>query len=1274
MAKKIALVDGVPKMVDETPLPAIYDESYLVDGNSYVKSAGTAASTYISFASPTTAHMYTGSFSFCLWVNPATSPPATTRWILHKGNAGIVMNYTLFHNGSTGRFAFSITTDGSTYRTVEPSGAAVTAGIWYFIVCRYDYANDRTYITVNNVTSTSGVHPAKMYTVNTFPMRLFGRQSGDGNSFVGSIDEVAFYDTLIDTTLMTWLYNSGTPRNYSELGPSEKTNLVSWYGFNEQSLTGQQDEHGSIPLSSDHDGLNRNVRYEKFPSIVAGSALKSTATGTNLVTFFSPTTSHNFTGSFSLCAWVKPSTVPPSLNGYVIHKGNFSTDMQYSLYQDTTTGRFVFRTSTTGADFNLLTSSVSITVNNWYFIVCRYDYSTDIMYITVNGTTDSRTPLLAKVFTGNTSPYRNMGRQTGDSNGFVGTIDEIALYNTFIDTTLMNWLYNSGTPRSYSELGASEKTGLVSWYGYNLQSDTGQPDEHGSVHLTSDHNGTTKRTEYDPPAIVYGVNGIGQVESGTLITLPSRSIVTPFTKTYGEGAEELEIWHNGRRLEKDIDYIRNSTTTIILRFDLLADDILRFRMDDGTGKLKLIPSHPDVFKSISAIPTTQERIYDQSINVKLNRSRATRFTGAGSGGTSGHRRLINTNSIFNFVNASFSGGVWVRPRSTIYDSTRLIFGKGSSTGRLFQIRVETNNTFRLHLSSTGSNDIIALNSVPVKTRSVWHFVAFYYDYNNDVAGISVNGSQFKTTSVSSKLYATPSSEFWVSAWDDITGNAGLNDIESIFMRSGVITDAQLNSYFSKRHYSEFTVGDKTNLISYWSMGLGNATHNDLHGTNHLTVAGAGPASALSAVEDRFTNEYITNRATKFNGGGVGVTRTFDISNAVATSAGLNFSTSFSGCAWVNINSLGTTENNILGMSGTSAGQFKYRLKCESGASKKLQFRVSDNGTTLYTVTHPTAIVDDWCFVVFYWDSVAGDIGISVNNSSFTVNTAAPTTLHNTTAWFWFGGHGATDPNGYNGSLDEVIIFDGIVGSPLITKLYNGGAYGVGYAGLTAGEKSTIVSSWKMDNGDSANVVDQDGTANGTGRQGTGAVTLVNGVVNKSTITVPANTSITLPLGGTYDHTSDQLEVYLNGQRLERTTDYVQTSTTQIQLTFDLVDGDNLKFRVDKEIVTFKELELVDGIRKMTNAEAPLAIYDQTIGIVASSPTGNELIGPIVAGVDITLPAAQTYDDTSEQLEVYLNGLRMEVDRDYNQVSTTQIEFVFDIVVGDSIRFRIDRNV
>jgi hypothetical protein len=161
----------------------------------------------------------------------------------------------------------------------------------------------------------------------------------------------------------------------------------------------------------------------------------------------------------------------------------------------------------------------------------------------------------------------------------------------------------------------------------------------------------------------------------------------------------------------------------------------------------------------------------------------------------------------------------------------------------------------------------------------------------------------------------------------------------------------------------------------------------------------------------------------------------------------------------------------------------------------------------------------------------------------------------------------------------------------------------------------------------------------------------------TTGTVPTGDPITLPSAKTYD--SDELEVYLGGQRIEAGADFNYVGVaprTQIVFTFDLNLGEDIRFRIDREVT-----------------DTP-SIYDQSVNVVQDGAgVGQVNKANAQSGDAITLPSSKTYDDT--ELEVWVNGMRMQDIFDYNYVGVsprTQIAFTFNLQVGDTIRFRIDR--
>lgn len=165
--------------------------------------------------------------------------------------------------------------------------------------------------------------------------------------------------------------------------------------------------------------------------------------------------------------------------------------------------------------------------------------------------------------------------------------------------------------------------------------------------------------------------------------------------------------------------------------------------------------------------------------------------------------------------------------------------------------------------------------------------------------------------------------------------------------------------------------------------------------------------------------------------------------------------------------------------------------------------------------------------------------------------------------------------------------------------------------------------------------------------GTGGVTIYDETLTVGVGGISSGSPITLPNSGTYD--DDDLEVYLGGLFLEPGVDYNYVGAgpdkTQITMVDDVFENELLRFRVEDSGAT---------------------IYDETTVIG---------VGGVTTGVNITLPNAGTYE--GDDLEVFLNGEFMDRGIDWNEVGSaprTDIQFTFDLVEGDRVRFRIDVNV
>jgi hypothetical protein len=104
------------------------------------------------------------------------------------------------------------------------------------------------------------------------------------------------------------------------------------------------------------------------------------------------------------------------------------------------------------------------------------------------------------------------------------------------------------------------------------------------------------------------------------------------------------------------------------------------------------------------------------------------------------------------------------------------------------------------------------------------------------------------------------------------------------------------------------------------------------------------------------------------------------------------------------------------------------------------------------------------------------------------------------------------------------------------------------------------------------------------------------------------------------------------------------------------------------------ITVISGIPTLQTESAAATIYNETLTVVSGTPGTNEVQGPVTTGTAVTLPQSGTY--TQDELEIRLNGVRLEEVVDYQIIGAspprTQVQFTFDLVVGDQLVFRVDR--
>lgn len=81
-----------------------------------------------------------------------------------------------------------------------------------------------------------------------------------------------------------------------------------------------------------------------------------------------------------------------------------------------------------------------------------------------------------------------------------------------------------------------------------------------------------------------------------------------------------------------------------------------------------------------------------------------------------------------------------------------------------------------------------------------------------------------------------------------------------------------------------------------------------------------------------------------------------------------------------------------------------------------------------------------------------------------------------------------------------------------------------------------------------------------------SLTVVASGAGANEINGPVNAGVSITLPGSQTYADAELQIYLNGDRLESVFDYSYVGSiprTQIQFTFGLVVGDRVDFRIDR---------------------------------------------------------------------------------------------------------------
>lgn len=173
---------------------------------------------------------------------------------------------------------------------------------------------------------------------------------------------------------------------------------------------------------------------------------------------------------FSFSCWFKNSSAG---NHIILSKQNPGSAFRgVSVFVNVSNVYFQIVNTYSTLRSEIRTSGALYSDGNWHHLVCTYNANTpgDVadMKIYVDGALATPTTI-SNTLGSNTIANSNSLNVSGRNNGetlFPGNVDEVAVYDKELSLTEVQWIRNSGAPRSLRQTGAPSN--LVGWWGMDV--------------------------------------------------------------------------------------------------------------------------------------------------------------------------------------------------------------------------------------------------------------------------------------------------------------------------------------------------------------------------------------------------------------------------------------------------------------------------------------------------------------------------------------------------------------------------------------------------------------------------------------------------------------------------------------------------------------------------------------------------------------------------------------------------------------------------------------
>jgi len=422
---------------------------------------------YITVSS-VSAHDFTSDFTVSAWIK-ADSGSDTYDAIIGKYDSSkgwdLILNAGKLRMAARG--SASIDTDGN-------DGNDLRENKWHHVSATVNESANTIILYVDGEIITT--HTGETWTPTTTSNNLTIGARGTSYPFNGSIKNVAVWSRVLSSTEIQNVMH----KTYADLSGTLSSGLVSWWALESDYVDIKGGYNGS---SSGDPTFNTSLYGGATPLIPRGfdnaPTVQADAIGTGFALFGGDTSNDkivvadnstlDIADAISISVWIKP-TVTSTYKG-IIDKGVMGDNLgDYGMYLSNANPP-VLHFFLNGA--SKVTTTDTITINKWSHIACTYDR-------TAGGTTEAKVYIdgvLSKegdfsTAIATSSTVLNIGQYyTDNAYEFAGNIKNVGIWSSALTQAEIQSIME----KTYSELIASEKTNLVSWWGL----DTNADDEHG---------------------------------------------------------------------------------------------------------------------------------------------------------------------------------------------------------------------------------------------------------------------------------------------------------------------------------------------------------------------------------------------------------------------------------------------------------------------------------------------------------------------------------------------------------------------------------------------------------------------------------------------------------------------------------------------------------------------------------------------------------------------------------------------------------------------------